>query len=226
VRLEALEAQQAEAEAATRSQLDAAADRKAEVEGLVGARRELLRDARAELTRLVKEERERRKRLAALEAARQASLTSMPYAGTAAIAGALPADDFLFPVAGGARYSNDWLAPRAGGRYHQGIDFFAAQGTPVVAVADGSLFNVGHNGLGGWRLWVRDAAGNTFYYAHLAAYAPIAREGAGVRRGDVLGYVGTSGDAQGTPPHLHFEIHPGGSGPVPPFPIVSGWPVA
>ncbi len=99
-------------------------------------------------------------------------------------------------------------------------------GTPVVAVADGSVFRVGYNGLGGWRLWVRDTGGNTFYYAHLDAFSPAAVEGASVARGTVLGYVGDSGDARGTSPHLHFEIHPGGGGPVPPYPIVTGWPRA
>ena len=99
-------------------------------------------------------------------------------------------------------------------------------GTPIVAVADGSLYNVGYNGLGGWRLWLRDGGGTTFYFAHLSAYAPAAREGASVSRGTVIGYVGNSGDAQGASPHLHFEIHPGGGGPVPPYPIVTGWPRA
>ena len=73
---------------------------------------------------------------------------------------------------------------------------------------------------------MRDTAGNGFYYAHLTAYSPAAVEGASVTRGTVLGYVGDSGDAQGTSPHLHFEIHPGGGGPVPPYPIVTGWPRA
>jgi murein DD-endopeptidase MepM/ murein hydrolase activator NlpD len=150
----------------------------------------------------------------------------MTVAGATQLSGALPPGRYLFPVAGPARFSNDWLYARAGGRYHQGIDIFATRGTPVVAVADGSLFNVGYNGLGGWRLWVRDASGNTFYYAHLSAYAPAAREGASVARGTVIGYVGDTGDARGTSPHLHFEIHPGGGGPVPPYPIVTGWPRA
>ena len=91
-------------------------------------------------------------------------------------------------------------------------------------MADGSLFRVGYNGLGGWRLWLRDDAGTTFYYAHLSAYAPVAVEGVRVARGTVLGYVGDSGDAAGTSPHLHFEIHPGEGAPVPPYPIVTGWP--
>ena len=94
-------------------------------------------------------------------------------------------------------------------------------------MADGSLFHVGYNGLGGWRLWVRDTAGQ-----HLLLRPPLglrarrAAEGASVARGTVLGYVGDSGDARGTSPHLHFEIHPGGGGPVPPYPIVTGWPRA
>jgi murein DD-endopeptidase MepM/ murein hydrolase activator NlpD len=225
-RLEGLEARHAEAEAARRRELAVAADRQAEVTAVLSERRRVLAGARAELKRLVKEERERRARLAALARARQAALNSIPVAGTATLSGALPPGSYLFPVAGPTTFSNDWLNSRAGGRYHQGIDLFAARGTPVVAVADGSLFNVGYNGLGGWRLWVRDGSGNTFYYAHLSAYAPAATEGASVARGTVIGYVGDTGDARGTSPHLHFEIHPGGGGPVPPHPIVSGWPRA
>ncbi len=225
-RLGALEEVQADAEATRRREVDAAADRRAAVAALRAEQDELLADAKAELTRLVKEERERQRRLKALEAARTAYLTSLPVAGGATLAGALPQGDYLFPVAGPAQFTNDWGFARAGGRTHEGIDLFAARGTPVVAVADGTLFNVGWNGLGGWRLWVRDTSGNGFYYAHLEAYSPVAKEGAAVTRGTVLGYVGNTGDAQGTPTHLHFEIHPGGGGPVPPYPIVTGWPRA
>jgi murein DD-endopeptidase MepM/ murein hydrolase activator NlpD len=225
-RLGALEEVQANAEATRRREVDAAADRRAAVAALRAEQEGLLADAKAELTRLVKEERERERRLKALEAARTAYLTSLPVAGGATLAGALPQGDYLFPVAGPAQFTNDWGFARAGGRTHEGIDLFAARGTPVVAVADGTLFNVGWNGLGGWRLWVRDTSGNGFYYAHLEAYSPVAKEGAAVTRGTVLGYVGDTGDAQGTPTHLHFEIHPGGGGPVPPYPIVTGWPRA
>lgn len=225
-RLEGLEERQADAESQRRHEAATAEERRAELDVLLDARRTLLDDARAELRRLVKEERERRARLAALEKARRAALTSIPIAGQTAIAGALPAGDYVFPVVGGATFSNDWMYPRAGGRSHQGIDLFATRGTPVVAVADGSLFNVGYNGLGGWRLWVRDRSGNAFYYAHLSAYSPAAAEGASVARGTVLGYVGDTGDARGTSPHLHFEIHPGGAGPVPPYTIITGWPRA
>lgn len=225
-RLELLERRQADAEAARLRDLEESDLRRGELEHLIGERRRLLAGARSELTRLVAAERERAERLAALAAARRRALASIPVAGATALTGALPAGDYLFPVAGPATFTNDWLFARAGGRYHQGIDLFAPRGTPLVAVADGTLFNVGHNGLGGWRLWVRDTAGNTFYYAHLSAYSPAAVEGASVARGTVLGYVGDSGDARGTPPHLHFEIHPAGGGPVPPHPIVTGWPRA
>lgn len=225
-RLARLEVRQADAEAERRREAAAAQERRDELAAVLEDQRRELASARARLTRLVKEEKERKARLAALEKARQAALTSIPVAGQTALTGALPPGDFLFPVAGGVTFSNDWMYPRPGGRSHQGIDIFASRGTPVVAVADGSLFNVGWNGLGGWRLWVRDRAGNGFYYAHLDAYAPAAREGASVTRGTVLGYVGDSGDARGTPPHLHFEIHPGGGGPVPPYPVITGWPRA
>lgn len=225
-RLARLARGQADAEAARRRDLAAGRQRRGELTILVEDQRRALASARARLTRLVKEDEERRARLAALEKARQAALTSIPVAGVTALTGALPPGDFLFPVAGATTFSNDWMYARGGGRVHQGIDLFAARGTPVVAVADGSLYNVGWNGLGGWRLWVRDRAGNGFYYAHLSAYAPAAREGASVARGAVIGYVGDSGDARGTPNHLHFEIHPGGGGPVPPYPIITAWPRA
>ena len=115
------------------------------------------------------------------------------------------------------------------GGWHHGDDIFAAVGTPVLAVADGVVFSVGWNSVGGWRLWLRDARGNEFYYAHLSAYSPLAVDGAVVRAGDVVGYVGDTGDAEGTPSHLHFEIHPvrllgrGYDGAVDPTTYLESW---
>jgi hypothetical protein len=91
------------------------------------------------------------------------------------------------------------------------------------------VFSVGWNTVGGNRLWLRDGAGNEYYYAHLSAYTPLARDGAIVNAGDVLGFVGNTGDAQGTPYHLHFEIHPVGllglgyDGAVDPTNYLEGW---
>ncbi len=169
-------------------------------------------------------------RLARLAAEKRARASVTARASTAAATsssddvGTLPGGGHVYPLAGSSTFSDDWLAPRPGGRYHEGIDLFAARGTPVVAVADGTLFRVAYSGISGNRLWLRDAAGTEFFYAHLDSYAPAAREGATVTKGTVVGYNGDSGDARGTPPHVHFQIHPGGGGPVRPYPIVSAWP--
>lgn len=194
---------------------------------LIEGRRRTLAGARTELGSLLRAEEQRLARLAAEKRARasanaQASTaTATPPAGEL---GALPGGDHLYPLAGPSTFSDDWLAARPGGRYHEGIDLFAARGTPVVAVASGTLFRVGYSGISGNRLWLRDSAGTEFFYAHLDGYSPAAREGAAVSKGTVIGYNGDTGDARGTPPHVHFEIHPGGGGPVRPYPVVSAWP--
>ncbi|HXV32475.1 MAG TPA: peptidoglycan DD-metalloendopeptidase family protein [Gaiellaceae bacterium] len=146
----------------------------------------------------------------------------------AALGTGLAGGGYVFPVAGEASFSDSFGVPRPT-TWHHGIDIFAPLGTPLVAVADGTLFNVGWNDVGGNRLWLRDGAGNEFYYAHLAGFSPIARDGAVVRAGDVVGFVGDTGDAQGTSPHLHFELHPpdlrdqGYDGVVNPYPYLVAW---
>ncbi len=94
------------------------------------------------------------------------------------------------------RRRDSFGAPRTT-TWHHGVDIFAPLGAPILAVADGTLFRVGWNDVGGNRLWLRDGAGNEFYYAHLSAYSPLAQEGAQVKAGDVIGFVGTTGDAAG-----------------------------
>ena len=136
---------------------------------------------------------------------------------------ALLGPSYLFPLAGGARFQNDFGAPRADTRFNQGIDLFAPLGTPVLAAHDGTLVQVGWSNIGGRQEWLRDSAGNLFYYGHLSAYAPVAKTGAAVHAGDVIGFLGDSGDAQGTAYHLHFEIHPAGKWAVAPYPYVSAW---
>ncbi len=135
---------------------------------------------------------------------------------------------YVFPVYGPASFSDSFGAPRTT-TWHHGVDIFAPMGAPLLAVADGTLFRVGWNDVGGNRLWLRDGAGNEFYYAHLSAFSPLAREGAQVKAGDVIGFVGNTGDAITTPPHLHFEIHPrellwmGYDGAIDPYPYLSAW---
>jgi murein DD-endopeptidase MepM/ murein hydrolase activator NlpD len=130
---------------------------------------------------------------------------------------------YVFPVAGGAHYGHDYGNFRADTIFHQGSDLFAPEGSPLVAVQAGVLHNVGWNRLGGWRLWIEDVNHTWFYYAHLSAFAPIAVEGAHVNAGDVVGFMGHTGDAVGGPSHLHFEIHPGGQWSVPPYDYLQAW---
>ncbi len=122
----------------------------------------------------------------------------------------LTAGGYVFPVYGPSSFGNTFKAPRGdvSGGWHHGDDIFAPLGAPILACASGVVFSVGWNPVGGNRLWLRDGQGNLFYYAHLSAFTPLAVNGNKVKAGDVLGFVGNTGDAQGTPYHLHFEIHP------------------
>ena len=143
----------------------------------------------------------------------------------------LTASGYVFPIYGNSSYGDTYGAERGdvSGGWHHGDDIFAALGAPLLSVAHGTVFSVGWNKVGGWRLWLRDDAGNEFYYAHLSAYSPYAVNGAIVDAGDVLGFVGNTGDAQGTPYHLHFEVHPVGllglgyDGAVDPTPYLDSW---
>ncbi len=138
---------------------------------------------------------------------------------------------YVFPVYGSVAFGDTFGAyrPDVSGGWHHGDDIFAPRGTPLVAVAHGVVFSVGWEKVGGRRLWLRDDAGNEFYYAHLSAYSPLAVNGAIVNAGDVLGFVGDTGDAEGTPYHLHFEVHPaallqrGYDGAVDPTKYLDAW---
>jgi peptidase M23-like protein len=138
---------------------------------------------------------------------------------------------YVFPIYGQSSYGDTYGALRGdvSGGWHHGDDIFATLGAPVLAVAHGTVFSVGWNKIGGWRLWLRDDRGWEYYYAHLSAYSPLAVNGAVVEAGDVLGFVGNTGDAQGTPYHLHFEVHPvqllglGYDGAVDPTKYLDAW---
>lgn len=117
-----------------------------------------------------------------------------------------------------------WGGARSGGRRHEGIDIFAKRGTAVTSATEGIVMRVGSNRLGGQVVWVLGPGGQRHYYAHLDSYADIAG-GQRVRPGTILGYVGTSGNAAGTPPHLHYGIYETG-GAINPYPLLRQPPVA
>lgn len=128
-----------------------------------------------------------------------------------------------FPVGGSANFTDDWLNPRFSGAFHlhEGTDIFAPNGTPVRSPVDGVLRHAS-GGLGGTAAYVKTVEGHEVYFAHLASYSEL-RPGASVKVGDVLGYVGDTGNARGGAAHLHFEIHPKGRGPVNPKPYLDQW---
>ncbi|HEX8051892.1 MAG TPA: M23 family metallopeptidase [Thermoleophilaceae bacterium] len=131
---------------------------------------------------------------------------------------------FAFPVKMGEHhYSDDWGAARQNTGHHEGNDVFAPAGTPVLAVTDGTLRRVGTARVPGNRLYLYSDSGDYYFYGHLSSFESDAREGAEVKAGQVLGFVGSTGDAEPTPPHVHFEIHPGGGGPVNPYPFLRAW---
>ena len=184
---------------------------------------ELDRLAKIEKAYLAKIEADRiaaeRKAAAQRQAARTARTSTRTAAAAAPTAGrptgVIASGNWVCPVQGPRSFSNDWGQPRSGGRRHQGNDILSPRGTPVVASVGGTVKH--HNSsLGGLSYYLNGDDGNTYFGTHLSAYAASGR----VSAGTVVGYVGDSGNARGTP-HLHFEIHPGGGGAVNPYPTLS-----
>jgi peptidoglycan hydrolase-like protein with peptidoglycan-binding domain len=126
-----------------------------------------------------------------------------------------------FPLPRTCTFWDTWGAPRAGGRHHEGTDIFARLDTPVLAVADGRIVKMKHDfagSRGGNQFWLRGKDGTTYFYGHLDGFADGIGVGVPVRAGQTLGYAGKTGLT--TVVHLHFEVHPGGGGPVNPYPIL------
>lgn len=141
----------------------------------------------------------------------------MIYAGTSLVLydpGSGPAETPVCPVPG-SRFINDWGFPRPNGRLHVGTDLFAPRGTPFRAPVSGSVAT-GQGPVGGRQVWLTDAVGNRWLGSHLDAFGATGW----VSAGEVIGYVGDSGNAQGSSPHLHLEYHPVGRGPVPLYPVL------
>jgi murein DD-endopeptidase MepM/ murein hydrolase activator NlpD len=139
----------------------------------------------------------------------------------------------IFPVVGHVSYTDDFGDPRAQGG-HPGNDILADKRAPVVAVEAGRIVFWTSSPTAGCMLYLYGRSGTTYQYIHLnndltarndnrgscvpgIAYAPDVTDGQNVRAGELIGYVGDSGDANGLHPHLHFEIHPGDGDPVSPY---------
>ena len=116
--------------------------------------------------------------------------------------------------------ADTWGAPRGTGRTHEGQDIFAPKGTPILSATNGFVYKIGENNLGGQTVSVISAGGRVYYYAHLDKYAPNLEVGDRVTTRTVLGYVGTTGNAAGTPPHLHFGIYTT-TGTINPLPLLT-----
>ena len=121
------------------------------------------------------------------------------------------------PVGQPRNYTDTYGAPRSGGRSHLGVDILAPIGTPSYAYESGTITRMDGNSLGGISLYLRGDGGNVYYYTHLSGYKSGVSVGQRVSAGQHIAYVGDTGNAAGIP-HLHWEVQPGGSGNVNPYP--------
>lgn len=138
---------------------------------------------------------------------------------------ALPAPAHLQIPVQGVRSNalrDSWHADRGRGRRHEGMDIFAARGTPVLATTEGIVARIGRNTLGGKVVWVLGPGAQRHYYAHLDGFAGVVA-GQRVQAGTLLGYVGNTGNARATPSHLHYGIYTP-AGAINPFPLLVAGP--
>jgi murein DD-endopeptidase MepM/ murein hydrolase activator NlpD len=152
---------------------------------------------------------EQRRRAAAEAARRRGASAGLPSSVTSGV---------VCPVRGGASFIDTWGAPRSGGRTHKGVDMSAPRGTPLQAMDSGSI-RISSHSLGGKQVYLYSDNGIMFYYAHLDGYPSGLSSGQRVDRGQVIGYLGDTGNARGYP-HLHLGMGPIGGGLVNPYPTV------
>ena len=131
---------------------------------------------------------------------------------------ALPTENSLPSPLPNQHLVDTWGGARSQGRKHEGIDIFAPRGTPIQATTQGIVSKVGEDALGGRVVMIVGPGGAVYYYAHLEGYADIAPND-WVNSGDIIGYVGDSGNAKGTPTHVHYGIYINGSA-VNPYPLL------
>ena len=151
-----------------------------------------------------------------------ASNTLMFYARVARLYTQNPDTKLAMPLEDVSKraIADTWQAPRGTGRHHEGQDIFAPRGTPILSATRGIVFKIGENPLGGQTVSVIGSGGRIYYYAHLDSYARGIEVGDPVTTRTVLGYVGTTGNAQGTPPHLHFGVYTS-TGAINPLPLLT-----
>jgi murein DD-endopeptidase MepM/ murein hydrolase activator NlpD len=183
-----------------------------EQEDAVGDLQDKADELQAELVRLEELERARREKEAAAARAAEAAQAETASPAPASGGGGGGGGGMQCPVPS-ATFVDSWGAPRGGGRSHQGVDMMAAHGAPIYAPVSGTM-SPNQSSLGGISFYLHGNDGDTYFGSHLSGYAKTGR----VSAGDLIGYVGNTGDASATAPHLHFEIHPGGGGAVNPYP--------
>lgn len=127
---------------------------------------------------------------------------------------------FVCPVAGSSWFYDTWGAPRSGGRSHKGVDMMGPRNTPLQAVGDG-IVRISYGSLGGNIVWLYADHGVNYFYAHLDHYPSGLTDGARVARGQIIGYMGDTGNPAPGAYHLHFGIYPGGITAVNPYPSVA-----
>lgn len=138
-----------------------------------------------------------------------------PDGGSPPDSGAAQGSGFACPVGPANTFRDTWGDRRSGGRRHKGTDIFAPHGSPAYAVTDGVIAGVRSGGLGGKSIILRGDNGDSYYYAHESSIDVHA--GQRVRAGELIGRVGSSGNADGGSPHVHFERWPGGGRPADPY---------
>lgn len=200
-----------------------AADEAAEIHLLIVQQQQLVAAADAKVRRALAAERARieraRRRARAREAARLAKLAARSSGGVGGEPYRPAGGHYACPVGPQNNFIDSWHFPRSGGRRHQGTDVFAPYGSGAYAVTNGVIDQWGNGGLGGITLWLRADNGDRFYYAHNSVnLAPV---GTRVQAGELIARVGNTGNARTTPPHVHFESHPGGGAAANPYPFLA-----
>lgn len=155
---------------------------------------------------------------AAPASAHTAAATAAPRTPAAPARMALSKNGMACPVGPARNVTNSFGDARGGGRRHQGIDIMAAYGTPVYAIEGGTIVKAYSNRRGGLSIYLRGRSGVQYFYAHQSANLVVT--GQTVTAGQLIGRVGTSGNASGTAPHVHFEKLVGGRSPVDPYGLV------